>query len=143
MDEGTTYVGMDVHKRTIAVAVRFPDGGFDERTVPHETRAVNRLVRKWKREAPGEIRCAYEAGPCGYGLQRDLKDKGVDCQVIAPSLIPRKPGERIKTDRRDARMLAELLEGGLLTEVHPPTPEEEAVRDLSRAQEDAKECVAP
>ena len=139
MVKDTTYVGMDVHKRTIAVAVCFPDGGFDERTIPHETRAVNRLVRKWKREAPGAIRCAYEAGPCGYGLQRDLLDQGVDCQVIAPSLIPRKPGERIKTDRRDARKLAELLEGGLLTEVHPPTPEDEAVRDLCRAREDAKE----
>ena len=106
MNEGTTYVGMDVHKRTIAVAVRFPDGGFDERTIPHETRAVNPLVRKWKREAPGAIRCAHEARPCGYGLQRDLKDQGVDGQVIAPSLIPREPGERIKTDRRDARKLA-------------------------------------
>lgn len=96
MDEGTTYIGLEVHKRTIAVAVRFPDGGVAERTIPHETRAVNRLVRKWKREAPGTIRCAYEAGPCGYGLQRDLEKQGVDCQVIAPSLIPRKPGERIK-----------------------------------------------
>jgi len=139
MDEGTTYVGMDVHKRTIAVSVRFPDGGCDERTIPHEARSVNRLVRKWKREAPGAILCAYEAGPCGYGLQRALQEQGLECQVIAPSLIPRKPGDRIKTDRRDARMLAELLEGGLLTEVHPPSPEDEAVRDLCRAREDAKE----
>ncbi len=139
MDEGTTYVGMDVHKRTIAVSIRFPDGTRDERTIPHETRAVNRLVRKMKREASGTIACAYEAGPCGYGLQRDLREQGLDCQVIAPSLIPRKPGDRIKTDRRDARKLAELLEGGLLTEVHPPTPEDEAVRDLCRAREDAKE----
>jgi transposase len=139
MDKDTTYVGMDVHKRTISVSVRYPDGGCDERTIPHETRAVNRLVRKWKREAPGAIRCAYEAGPCGYGLQRDLQGQGVTCQVIAPSLIPRKPGERIKTDRRDARKLAELFEGGLLTEVHPPTPEDEAVRDLCRTREDAKE----
>jgi hypothetical protein len=76
MEEGTTYVGMDVHKRTIAVAVRYPGGGRDERTIPHETRAVNRLVRKLKREAPGAILCAYEAGPCGYGLQRDLQDDG-------------------------------------------------------------------
>jgi transposase len=139
MGEGTTYVGMDVHKRTIAVSVRFPGGGFDERTIPHEARSVNRLVRKWKREAPGAILCAYEAGPCGYGLQRELQEQGLPCQVIAPSLIPRKPGDRIKTDRRDARRLAELLEGGLLTEVHPPSPEDEAVRDLCRAREDAKE----
>jgi len=130
---------MDVHKRTIAVAVRYPGGGRDERTIPHEARAVSRLARKLKREAPGEISCAYEAGPCGYGLQRDLQEQGLKCQVIAPSLIPRKPGDRIKTDRRDARMLAELHEGGLLTEVHPPSPEDEAVRDLCRTREDAKE----
>ena len=139
MDEGTTYVGMDVHKRTIAVSVRFPDGGCDERTIPHEARSVNRLVRKMKREVSGPILCAYEAGPCGYGLQRALREQGLPCQVIAPSLIPRKPGDRIKTDRRDARRLAELLEGGLLTEVHAPSPEDEAVRDLCRAREDAKE----
>ena len=65
MEEGTTYVGMDVHKRTIAVSVRFPGGGCDERTIPYEARSVNRLVRKWKREAPGAIWCTYEAGPCG------------------------------------------------------------------------------
>jgi transposase len=139
MGEGTTYVGMDVHRRTIAVSVRFPGGGFDERTIPHEARSVNRLVRKMKWEAPGPILCAYEAGPCGYGLQRELQEQGLPCQVVAPSLIPRKPGDRIKTDRRDARGLAELLEGGLLTQVHPPSPEDEAVRDLCRAREDAKE----
>ena len=87
MEEGTTYVGMDVHKRTIAVSVRFPGGGCDERTIPHEARSVNRLVRKWKREAPGAILCAYEAGPCGYGLQRSLREQGLACQVIAPSLL--------------------------------------------------------
>lgn len=140
MKKGTTYVGMDVHKRSIAVAVRWPGGGEAEvRTLPNEPRAVGRWVRRMKREAPGPIRCAYEAGPCGYSLQRQLWAEEIDCQVIAPSLIPRKPGERIKTDRRDARKLAEYLEGGLLTEVHPPTPEAEAVRDLCRAREDAKE----
>jgi transposase len=100
---------MDVHGRTISVSVRFPGGKCAERTIPHEARLVNRLVRKLKREAPGAILCAYEAGPCGYGLQRELQEKGLACQVIAPSLIPRKPGERIKTDRRDARKLAELF----------------------------------
>ena len=109
-----------------------------ERTIPHEARAVNRLVRKWKREAPGAVLCAYEAGPCGYGLQRAPQEQGLGCQVIAPSLIPCKPGDRIKTDRRDARRLAELLEGGLLTHDHPLGPEGEAVRDLCRAREDAK-----
>ena len=90
MDECTAYVGMDVHKRTIAVSVRFPNEGRDEPTIPHETWAV-RLVRKLKREAPGAIVCAYEAGPCGYELQRKLQEQGRECQVIAPSLIPRKP----------------------------------------------------
>ena len=104
MDKGTTYVGMDVHKRTISVWVRFPDGGFDERMVPHETRAVNRLVRKWKREAPGEIRCAYEARPCGYGLQRDLKDRAasLEATVGAPPSSSSSP----KPIRRSSRPIA-------------------------------------
>ncbi len=80
----------------------------------------------------------YEAGPGGYALQRRVTSSRVSCQVIAPALIPRKPGERVKTNRRDARKLAELLRAGLLTEVRPPTPEE-AVRDLCRARDDARE----
>ena len=139
MEKGTTHVGMDVHKRSIALAMRGPDGSVGERTIPNDPKAVARWLRKMKREAVGPLRCAYEAGPCGYELQRQLQAEGVECQVIAPSLIPRKPGERIKTDRRDARKLAELFEGGLLTEVHSPTPDAEAVRDLCRAREDAKE----
>jgi len=93
------------------------------------------------RDADGrEVRSCYEAGPCGYALQRQIEAEGpVICEVIAPALIPRKPGERIKTDRRDARKLAELLRAGLLTEVQAPTPTQEAVRDLCRAREDAKE----
>src|SRR5438128_9681258 len=81
----------------------------------------------------------YEAGPCGYALQRQVTTPRVSCQVIAPALSPRKPGERIKTNRRDARKLAELLRAGLLTEVRPPTLAEEAVRDLCRARDDARE----
>ncbi len=131
-------VGMDVHKGTIVVAERDPSGSERERTLPNEPKAVSRGIRKVVREAPGPVRCAYEAGPCGYALQRQLESEGVHCVVIAPSLIPRKPGERVKTDRRDARKLAELFAGGLLTEVHSPTPEAEAVRDLCRAREDAK-----
>jgi transposase len=97
------------------------------------------LVRKLERDAPGPVQMCYEAGPCGYALQRQVTTPRVSCQVIAPALIPRKPGERIKTNRRDARKLAELLRAGLLTEVRPPTPEEEAVRDLCRARDDARE----
>ena len=80
-----------------------------------------------------------EAGPCGYALQRQVTTLRVSGQVIAPALMPRKPGDRIKTNRRDARKLAELCRAGLLTEVRPPTPEDEAVRDLCRARDDARE----
>ena len=140
MEQGITYVGLDVCKRTIAIAVRWPGQPEPEEcSIPNEPRAVARWARRMKRQAPGAVVCAYEAGPTGYALQRQLRDHGMECRVIAPSLMPRKPGERVKTDRRDARKLAELLAGGLLTEVHPPTPEDEAVRDLSRAREDAKE----
>ena len=83
--------------------------------------AVRRLVRRVQRAAGGEVRVCYEAGPCGYALQRWIRAMDVVCVVVALSLIPRKPGERVKTDRRDARKLAELFRAGLLTEVHPPT----------------------
>ena len=99
---------------------------------------VERLRRKLERAAAGPVACCYEAGPCGYALQRQLERGRVQCQVIAPALVPRKPGERIKTDRRDARKLAELHRAGLLTDVRPPTPAEEAVRDLCRARDDAR-----
>ena len=105
----------------------------------NEPKAVRRLVRKLEREAPGPVRVFYEAGPCGYALQRQVTTARVSCDVIAPALIPRKPGERVKTNRRDARKLAELGRAGLLTAVQPPTPEDEAVRDLARARDDARE----
>ena len=99
MEKGTTHVGMDVHKRSIVLAMRDPEGTVSERTIPNEPKAVARWLRKAKREAPGPICCAYEAGPCGYGLQRQLQAEGIECQVIAPSLIPCKPWLPIKTDR--------------------------------------------
>jgi transposase len=140
MGQGITYMGLDVHKASIHVAVLLPGRKrVVEETLPHEKRVVARWVRRWSQQAPGRIVCAYEAGPTGYALQRELVARGWRCQVVAPALIPRKPGERIKTDRRDARKLAELLRGKLLTEVHPPSPTEEAARDLCRAREDAKQ----
>ena len=142
MTKGITWVGLDAHKKAINVAVltgheRTPQ----EWVVENKPAAIRRLVKKLGREADGgEVRSCYEAGPCGYALQRQIEAAGlVICEVIAPALIPRKPGERIKTDRRDARKLAELFRAGLLTEVQAPTPEQEAVRDLCRAREDAKE----
>src|SRR6202140_107287 len=140
MKEITTYVGVDAHKKDLFIAMLIGN----ERTpvawtVPNELNAVRRLVRKLEREAPGPVRMCYEAGPCGYALQRQVTTPRVRGQVIAPALIPRKPGDRIKTNRREARKLAERLRAGLLTEVRPPTPEGEAVRDLCRARDDARE----
>ncbi|HKC12331.1 MAG TPA: IS110 family transposase [Vicinamibacteria bacterium] len=141
MEKGITFVGLDAHKKTIAVAMLPPA----ERVpiaweIPNEPASVRRMVRKVEREGSGEVRFCYEAGALGYSLQRQIVEAGSgSCMVVAPSLIPRKPGERIKTDWRDARKLAELFRAGLLTEVQPPTPEDEAVRDLCRAREDLRE----
>jgi transposase len=140
MKEVTTYVGIDAHKNDLFVAML-----VGTQTAPvtwqlaNEPQAVRRLVRKLEREASGPVRVFYEAGPCGYALQRQMTTPRVSCDVIAPALIPRKPGERVKTNRRDARKLVELGRAGLLTAVQPPTPEDEAVRDLARARDDARE----
>lgn len=140
MSKGTTHVGLDVHKKSIVVAMLLPRRKTAERwQLANEPRAVKRLIRKLKREAPGAVECVYEAGPCGYVLYRQLEQAGIHCEVVAPSLIPKKPGERVKTDKRDATKLAELSRAGLLTEIHPPTEAEEAVRDLCRCREDAKQ----
>jgi len=136
----TTYVGIDAHKKDLFVAMLVGTGTTPVTwQVANEPAAVRRLVKKLEREAPGAVHVCYEAGPCGYALQRQMTTARVACQVIAPALIPRKPGERIKTNRRDARKLVELHRAGLLTEVRPPTPEDEAVRDLCRARDDARE----
>jgi len=143
MREASTDVGMDVHKKDIVVAMLLPAAREVETwAVANEPRAVRRLARKLKREAPGIIRSVYEAGPCGYVLKRQLEAEGVPCEVVAPSLIPSAPGDRVKTDRRDAKKLAEMLRAGLLTEVHPPTQEDEAVRDLCRCREDVKQDLS-
>jgi transposase len=140
MKHVTTYVGIDAHKKDLFVAMLM---GTEKTPVTwqlaNEPKAVHRLVRKLERETPGPIRAFYEAGPCGYALQRQMTTARVSCDVIAPALIPRKPGDRVKTNRRDARKLAELGRAGLLTAVQPPTAEDEAVRDLARARDDARE----
>jgi transposase len=140
MDKGISDVGMDVHKARIQVAVLY--AGRKELVrmeIANEPATVRRTIKKIQREAGGPVRFCYEAGPCGYVLQRQIRALGSECMVVAPSLIPVKPGERIKTDRRDAKKLAELLGAGLLTAVDPPTIEQEAVRDLVRCREDALE----
>ena len=136
---GITFVGMDAHKKAINVAMLLPGQNEPvEWQLANEPAAIRRLAKKLQREAPGEVRCCYEAGPCGYVLQRQLETGGVICEVVAPSLIPVKPGERIKTDRRDALKLARSLRSDDLTAVHPPTSADEAVRDLCRCREDAR-----
>jgi transposase len=140
MNNHITYVGMDAHKKSIQVALLLPEENVPTQwEIPNEPRVIKRMAKKLLKEAPGEVRCCYEAGPCGYALQRELKKHHVDCIVIAPTLTPRKPGDRIKTDRKDAKALATFYRAGLLTEVHPPTEKDEAVRDLCRCREDAKE----
>jgi transposase len=141
MSEGSsTWVGLDAHKKAINVAAFFAGKGLVEFEVANTASAIRQLAKRLREGAgKGEVFACYEAGPCGYALQRALEKHGVNCSVIAPSLIPVKPGQRIKTDRRDARKLGELLRAGLLTEVHPPSPEQEAVRDLCRCREDARE----
>lgn len=117
MNEPITYVGIDAHERELQLAMLI--GNADQPiswTSPTETRALERLRRKREREAPGAIECCYEAGPSGYTLQRRLTAGRIRCRVIAPSLIPRKPGDTVKTNRRDARKLAQLLRADLLTE---------------------------
>ena len=111
-----TYVGIDAHKKNLFIAMLLgTESSPLTWQVANEPAAVRRLVKKLEREASGRVRVFYEAGPCGYVLQRQLTTARVSCEVIAPSLMPRKPGERVKTDRRDARKLAELGRAGLLT----------------------------
>jgi transposase len=133
----TRFVGLDVHAATIAVAVAESDGEVRSiGTIPNEPEAVRRMVQ---RLGPAEcLRACYEAGPCGYVLYWQLAELGVACQVVAPTLVPVKAGDRVKTDRRDAERLARSLRSGDLTAVWVPDAAHEALRDLVRAREAAK-----
>src|SRR6266545_4075587 len=134
MSEFTTVtVGLDVHARSIRLAALRADELLEERTLPYDEQAVELVLRRWP-----VVRCCYEAGPTGFGLQRFLVERGIDCQVVAPGLVPQRPGDRVKTDSRDARKLARLLAGGLLEPIHVPSRGLEAARDLVRAREDAR-----
>ena len=139
MGDRITYVGLDVHKAEIVVAVA--ESGLrgavrDFGRIVNTPAALARLVRKLGHEGV-MLRFCYEAGPCGYGIQRQLSAAGHDCVVVAPSLIPKRPGNRIKTDRRDASSLAKLHRAGELTAVWIPDAGHEAIRDLVRARLDA------
>jgi len=135
------YIGLDVHKETIVYAVARAGREAPESRgeIANKPNRIAKLVERLNKEFDGVVLLfCYEAGPCGYGLYRQLLALGHDCQVVAPSLIPKKPGDRIKTDRRDARKLAQSLRSGDLTAVWVPDEEQEAMRDLTRARDDMK-----
>ncbi|WDP88012.1 MAG: transposase [Desulfobacter sp.] len=102
--------------------------------------SIDKLIRKLK-SSGHELNVVYEAGPTGYGIYRQLKSQNIECAVITPSLIPKKSGDRVKTDRRDAMNLARLHRSDDLTQIHVPNEEDEAIRDLTRAREDARICA--
>src|SRR5947209_9762434 len=137
MEQPTRFVGMDVHKDTIVVAIT-ATGEVGKATAygtfPNTTAGLEKLVKRLRQAGDGPIKFCYEAGPCGYGVHRTLTRMGEDCMVVAPSMIPRKSGERQKTDKRDAANLAVLHKGGLLAAVWVPDAAHEAMRDLIRAR---------
>ena len=130
------FVGLDVHKETISVAYAAGNAAEPQFVGEIGTRQcdIDKLVRRMQ-SLSSRLVFAYEAGPCGYVLHRYLTEKGLDCRVVAPSLIPKKPGDRVKTDRRDAIEIARHLRLGDLTKVYIPSVEDEAIRDVSRARD--------
>jgi len=140
-EDSEVYVGLDTSKLKISVALAAAGRDGEVRffgDIGSTPEAVERLVRKLEKRH-GKLSFAYEAGPTGYGLQRQIVALGHDCAVVAPSLIPKRPGERVKTNRRDALALAKLHRAGELTPVWVPDPEHEAIRELVRAREAAME----
>src|SRR5271155_774723 len=137
MQEKLRFLGLDVHAETIAAAIAEPDGEVRSLgTIPNRLESVRKLIKKL---GPVEkLRACYEAGPTGYVVYWQLAELGVRCEVVAPTLVPVKPGDRVKTDRRDAEKLARSLRSGDLTAVWIPDAEHEALRDLVRAREAAK-----
>jgi len=139
MKEFSKYVGLDVHKETIAVSVA--EAGVGEvryiGEIANTPEAVAKLARQLKK-GDARLSFCYEAGACGYGVYRQLRELKHDCMVVAPSLIPRKAGDRVKTDRRDSLSLARLHRAHELTAVWVPEGAQEALRDLTRAREDMK-----
>ena len=136
----TKFVGMDVHQHSITIAIADSGPNGEARlygTIKNTTEALDKVIRKLV-STGAELRFVYEAGPCGFVLYRHLEGNGFDCIVAAPSMIPRKSGVRIKNDNRDAISLARLMRAGELTSIYVPNLEDEAVRDLSRAREDAR-----
>src|SRR4051794_34054111 len=140
-EDSAVCVGLDTHKAKIAVAEPGRSGEVRFRgEIANRPEAVRQLLERLA-EKHGRLRGCYEAGPCGYALHRQIIALGHDCTVVAPSPVPRRPGDRVKTNRRDALTLARLLRAGELTGVWVPDPTHEAVRDLARARTAAMEAV--
>jgi transposase len=138
MNQVIHHIGLDVHKETIAVSIA-PANSTEVRRygiIGGTLAAVDKLLKKLAADK-AELRLVYEAGPCGFVLCRHLRSQGFHCDVVAPSLIPKKASDRVKTDRRDADQLARLYRAGELTPIHVPDQEDEAIRDLVRARTSA------
>ena len=136
------YLGLDVDKEWIVIAVA--EWGrnapvHDLGAISNDLHALEKLLARLRKRYGPEVmmRACYEAGPCGFGIARRLGQLGVDCTVVAPSLTPTRAGDRLKTDKRDARKLARLLRAGELSAIYIPEPTDEAIRDLCRARSDA------
>lgn len=139
MEKIIKYIGLDVHKKSISIGIA--DGGRDGEVryygkIDNDMNQLDKVIRKLISKG-AVLKVVYEAGPCGYAIYRYLKNNGIDCVVIAPSKIPLQNGNRQKNDKRDCLSLARLHRAGELTIVYVPTEEDEALRDLVRAREDA------
>jgi len=131
---------MDTHKKQHKIALRHSHNDeIIEFAIKNTAAEIKRMVRKITKQAPGEVQFCYEAGVCGFTLKRRIEQLDCRCSVIAPSLVPAKPGERVKTDRRDAKKLLTMSKAGLLTEVHAPDEQAEAARELTRLRQTAAE----
>lgn len=138
--DNTKFIGLDVHKSSISIAIADGPRKGEIRsygTIPNNIKSIDKFIRK-QISMGNKLHVVYEAGPTGYGIYRHLVGNGIDCIVVAPSMIPKKSGVRIKNDRRDALTLARLHRAGELDAIYVPDPEDEAIRDLLRGRDDAR-----
>ena len=136
----TKFIGLDVHSKTISVAIADEGRKGEVRhygTIENTFEAMDKVIKSLT-AVGGELKFIYEAGPCGFALYRYLTGNGFNCIITSPAMIPRRSSVRIKNDRRDALMLARLYRAGELTAIYVPEPEDEAIRDLARARDDAR-----